>query len=463
MLESKASRLPLHNRGTAANVLAGAGAGLVLASFSMIKATTPFPGPAALPSVIGGALLVATGGSWINRRLLSWPAVVFIGRISYSWYLWHWPLLALLRMFGGDIPPLSWGLGASLVSFGLAVSSYYLVERPFRASKSAPVPLLCRYAMVSLALVGVSVLIYRTNGIEKRSPVMASIERIKQSRQSDPCAADDGETVPNLSSSCVGAAASDNKVALWGDSHAEAIASVLRARTLEQGYVMEEFVKLRCPPLLGAARNGSTHPQHIQQCIAYNDNVLRTLVADDTVKVVMLEASWGVSFNPLENRDQLVPAGGQVLTTSSQARSALVLETSLRKTLESLRASGKQVVVFGDFPFFEVNPVWRLRTRGNATRQRLFYFLRGSSDSSDPGSDQVRDNTPDGRRARQLLMQTATSVPGVTYWDPRKRLCISEDTCLYRDGDVPYFVDDNHVTPQGAMKGLEGWSLPKAQ
>lgn len=463
ILESKAKRLPLHGPGVACNVSAAVGAGLLLASFSMIKTTTPFPGPAALPSVIGSALLVATGGSWINRRLLSWPVVVFIGRVSYSWYLWHWPLLAMLRMFGGSILPLSWGYCAVLVSFGLAVLSYYFVERPFRASKSAPVPLLCRYGAVSLALLAVSILVFKTNGVERRSPMMASIERIRLSRQMDHCVAGDGATMPNLSPSCVGEAPAPNKLALWGDSHAAAMASVLRDRALERGYVLQEFAKTTCPPLTGASRNYFDHPLHLQQCAAYNDFVLKRLTADPTVKIVIVHASWSVSFNPLENRDQLVPEGGKVITTSSQERSAQVLEASLRKTLESLRAAGKQVVVIGDVPFFMVNPVWRLRTEGNGLRRELFHLLRGSSDTADPGSDQVRDDTPQGRQARQIVMQTTLSVPGATYWDPRKQMCASEDVCRYREGDVPYFLDDNHVTPQGVMKALEGWSLPKAQ
>jgi len=67
----------------------------VLLPMMLITRTTPFPGAAALPSVLGTAMLLATPMSWINRRLLSLPPLVYIGRVSYSWYLWHWPLLAL--------------------------------------------------------------------------------------------------------------------------------------------------------------------------------------------------------------------------------------------------------------------------------------------------------------------------------------------------------------------------------
>jgi peptidoglycan/LPS O-acetylase OafA/YrhL len=463
MLESRARQLPLHKPGVSSNLLAGTGVLFLLVSFFAIQATTPFPGPAALPSVLGGAMLVAAGGSWVNRNVLSLAPVVFIGRISYSWYLWHWPLFALLRMLGGDVFPLSWGLCAALASFGLAVLSYYFIERPFRASKRAPLPLLMSYGAVSAALLAVCLIIYKSNGIERRSPVLASIDKITLDLDIDPCIVDEGAVAPNLSSYCAGDPANQNKVAVWGDSHASAMASTLRIRAREQGYFLQEFAKKRCPPLLGASRNVSFYPQHIQQCIAYNNFVLRRLIADPTTKIIVLEASWSVSFNPLENSDQLVPDQGLVLANPSQERSNQVLEKSLRETLKALRAANKQVIVLGDVPFFAVNPVWRFRTGQNAARLKLFEILRGFSEPADPGRGTVRDNTPEGRQARQILMRTALSVPGVTFWDPRRQMCVSLDSCFYREGDISYFIDDNHVTPLGAIKALEGWSLPKAQ
>jgi len=62
---------------------------------------TPFPGPAALPPVLGAMVLIALGGdaarkTWVHK-LLSTHAAVYIGLISYSLYLWHWPLIVYYK------------------------------------------------------------------------------------------------------------------------------------------------------------------------------------------------------------------------------------------------------------------------------------------------------------------------------------------------------------------------------
>jgi peptidoglycan/LPS O-acetylase OafA/YrhL len=127
----------------------------MLVPMCWLTSATPFPGVAAVPSVLGTALVIAAPACWTNQRLLALSPLVFVGRVSYSWYLWHWPLLAFLRITaGGELPPSAVAL-AIAASFAAAVLSYYTVEQPFRRSSRAPGPLLFRYALVSLVFVGV--------------------------------------------------------------------------------------------------------------------------------------------------------------------------------------------------------------------------------------------------------------------------------------------------------------------
>ena len=85
----------------AAEILAWCGLALIVGSFLVIGATTPFPGTAALLPV-AGALAVLAGGTRAGVSgpvfLLGRPVMRMIGRISYSWYLWHWPFLILAPM-----------------------------------------------------------------------------------------------------------------------------------------------------------------------------------------------------------------------------------------------------------------------------------------------------------------------------------------------------------------------------
>ncbi len=104
-------------------------------------ASTPFPGLAALLPCLGTVALLwagaQQGGSLVNRALALPPAVA-IGRISYSLYLFHWPVLALARHYLWREPSTSEALALIGVTFALSALSYRLVEQPFRNGRLLP-------------------------------------------------------------------------------------------------------------------------------------------------------------------------------------------------------------------------------------------------------------------------------------------------------------------------------------
>lgn len=426
------------------------------------KQATPFPGPAAIPSVIGTALLIATRDSSFNRRILSSVVFVFIGRASYSFYLWHWPVFAYMRILNAGELTVSWGLLGAVASFGLAVLSYYAIEQPFRASDRAAGPLLLRYVLVSAGLIAISLGVFVTNGVDRRFPVLAAYDSEINTRHGDGCISFEGESKPQLSASCYPTAA-DKKVVLWGDSHAAALAPVLRDVAARYGYAMAEVTKTACEPLIGAARNVPEFPLHVQECIAFNDAVMERISADSTVGIVVMEGSWGATFNVADPRAQLVPRGASVLAREALSRSLETIRTSLHGTVAALRASGKIVVVLGDYPSFDVDPVWRYRTSRMVLRRTLVYAMHGNSDAVDSGVDQPRENTSLLQQVRQVVKETARSVPGVIYWDLRNNICSSESLCTYRVGEDMYYDDGSHVSPKGAEKALRGMVLPTAR
>ena len=113
---------------------------LIFWAVFMYDMGTAFPGLAAVPPCLGAALLIWSGesGSSATARLLSWMPLVFVGRISYSLYLWHWPVVVYQKLGANLVENASRPvmkivlIGISVI---LAVLSWYFVETPFRKNR----------------------------------------------------------------------------------------------------------------------------------------------------------------------------------------------------------------------------------------------------------------------------------------------------------------------------------------
>lgn len=107
---------------------------MLLIAFLGFDNDTVFPGAASLLPVLGAVLLIASHEDAVVNRWLTVKPVVFVGLISYSLYLWHWPFLVFQKIV---LPTLSWGEGWTLLlSVMAAVGVYRLVEVPARKGSS---------------------------------------------------------------------------------------------------------------------------------------------------------------------------------------------------------------------------------------------------------------------------------------------------------------------------------------
>ncbi|GBE67527.1 acyltransferase [Mycobacterium sp. MFM001] len=111
------------------------GLGLILLGCAILGTSTPYPGTASLLPVLGTALVIGTGcaaPSWGCGRVLAVTPMRAIGRVSYSWYLWHWPVLLFAPPLLGHALGLTARLTAAAVSGVLAVLTLHFVENPLR-------------------------------------------------------------------------------------------------------------------------------------------------------------------------------------------------------------------------------------------------------------------------------------------------------------------------------------------
>jgi peptidoglycan/LPS O-acetylase OafA/YrhL len=150
-------------QGAWAPALASAGLAAILASALLITDSTAYPGWAALAPTLGAAalLLAGSGGGGLASRSLGSRVPAAIGRVSYSWYLWHWPALVLAaELAPNDIRVRVLAVAASL---GIATLAFRAVEDPLRRSRrGAPRTVVLLGVMASLLLVACCSLVYRS-------------------------------------------------------------------------------------------------------------------------------------------------------------------------------------------------------------------------------------------------------------------------------------------------------------
>jgi len=156
---------PLIGRMRGRPLLGWIGLGLVVWSVTTFTSSTPFPGTAALVPVLGAAAIIAagTGPRPVHGpvQILRTSPMQVVGRVSYSWYLWHWPMLILVPAALGHALSLAQNLSVAAISFVVATATFVLVERPVRLStwlSTAPSRSLRLGAALTFAAVGACVL-----------------------------------------------------------------------------------------------------------------------------------------------------------------------------------------------------------------------------------------------------------------------------------------------------------------
>jgi peptidoglycan/LPS O-acetylase OafA/YrhL len=442
------SRKPLFIPNLWANLLGLVGVILVVAPVFMLKSSTPFPGPAALPAVMGAALLIALPSSWIGRKMLSQPPLVFLGRISYSWYLWHWPLFSYLHIASDDkVPPIAAVLAVAS-SLALAILSYFLIERSFRQTVRSSGRSLIRFGAVTSVSITLCASIWMAQRIPQlpdRFPKLDKIETEARLSQTILCLPPDHGL--NLSLPCFDASDSRPAVAIWGDSHAIAMGVGLRSIANAQNYGFIQMNLPGCLPLTGATSYGLPFRDSGPRCMQFNGRALRFLQADQRIRVVILAGQWTNFFRPDGWEAWLLSDSLPKPEKFSMEAASPLFQSSLRASIQSLQAAGKQVIVVEDVPTFDFDPISRYLS-SHIPARRLLAGWMGSPDATDPGSSPAEDRIFVGSINAQ--MKTAIDgLSGVSLINLHSVLCSNGVDCPYRIGDHLLYWDGHHLTRSG--------------
>lgn len=237
------------------DVLTLAGLGLILLAALTYDATTVFPGVTAILPVAGTLVALRAGEvrrepSRINRWGLHHPAMQFIGRLSYSWYLWHWPVL----VFHAYLFENTWFSRAAAVALSLllAVLAHHLVENPIRYSRALQqrdrLTLASAGALTVVSLSAALGWIAFSREMGSRPahlPILVASEDLPVVYHREGCI---GAELTRDPTGCVfGREDGAVDVVLIGDSHALSWLPPLDAIAKERGWKLTLFSKTRCP------------------------------------------------------------------------------------------------------------------------------------------------------------------------------------------------------------------------
>jgi peptidoglycan/LPS O-acetylase OafA/YrhL len=416
-------------------IVAGLGIALIAFAIFYYSSDTPFPGAAALAPCLGAALLVYAGslGPTAARAALSLPPLVFVGRISYSLYLWHWPLYVFTRYFSYRNPgPIA---VACLIaaSFALAILSYYFVERPFRnrQRRFAARTLFAGgvTAMVSIAAVALALL--EGNGLPDRlRPDLRTIlaEEEDHEPRIDTCLGISPEAVRDGKMCQIGVIGGKPSFILWGDSHADAVLPAISDVAKREGRTGLFAGGRSCPPLLDV-----TTPR--PECRAFNANVLAQASRPE-IREVILEARWAKYAEGSTYGDE--PEGHIVLSDdggTDDTSNHAVFARGLARTVKAL--AGKKIVIVASVP--EIG--WPVPAV--LAREKLADKTRIAPPSEDAYFER-----------QKFVLATFKQLhrsDGVTIVYPHDVLCRS-GTCAVSLNGIPLYRDEHHLSVYGALQ-----------
>ena len=427
--------------GRAASLLNLLGWLMIIAASLLLNSQSQFPGWLAIVPVLAGCLMIGAR-SELNQMLLENPLMRFIGKISYSWYLWHWPLLSLARICS-DHPLTVWqGLMISGIALGIAWFSWRFVEQPFRQARAGTRWVIPGYCASSIIAAGAMLLLWQTGGMKSRvSELVVNADSWKISAQRNPCLLDYGANLPSRQTECHPDTDRPG-IALIGDSHAAALRASVSGYAQRQHKPLYQLTKASCPFLIGATRVVNQMPHHAQQCITFNQEVLK-MVLSDKVDEVVISAYWASGMS-------LLPGAGFRETGHPEKSNLEALQAGMDRVVAQLTQAGKKVTVIEDAPSVDIDPLRYSNNRNIPIRRELSALL--SKWEAPPLLSERTRLFQFPEEAVEKLLQRYKQQ-GVRVLSLRENLC-NEQGCLITSGGLPLYYDDNHLSPAGGEIAL---------
>ncbi len=352
---------------TASEALSIAGLIAVIGSFLLLNPASNFPGLAAVPACFGTVAIIAgcLSQNVVLRQMLSYRPLVFTGLISYSLYLWHWPLLALASYQLErplDAPEASFIV---LISVALAVVSWRWIERPFRVShppaggtirdrfelKFVAGALSCLLLMVAAAGA-----IKGMKGFPERfAPDTQRVLTQLVAGNPDRMACDNFENVFANDDVCNfnkrRAPDGSYEIAVFGDSMGDHWAPLVAKYAQDHGLSGRQVTNGGCALLFGVPIPAQEEDK-ARECASYQRAAAEFIERNPNLKIAVISNYWEKWLALLNSA-----AGTNAKSPEQTARPLPAFEHALEQTVRMFTDRGIKVVMIGQIPVYEVLPV----------------------------------------------------------------------------------------------------------
>jgi len=409
-------------RTTMSPVMQWAGIAMIAFAATTYDRMTPYPGFAALMPALGACVLLLGGNhqetSLVNRLLgVSW--LTWLGRMSYAWYLWHWPMVGVAAVLDPGIGV--WGrLAWSAAALVLAWLTHRFIEAPVRNGSTAlsRVP---SYWLLPGAVAASAVVAVAAHALMKVAEQRVATAPQKQfalariDRKNHGCWATTVEDVKRLCE--FGDTNASTTLVLFGDSHAEHWLGALDRYGREHGVKIVAMVKGGCPVADMPELVQPRLKRYYHECTRYREAMVRQIIAMRPHAAIL--SSW----------DHYVPAHGR---GNDWQVTPEMWRRGLRRTYERLSQAGVPVVAVRGTPrtWFDV-PACLSRQAARLYRARECTF------------DRARSLSPVAIEAQT----EAASGLGVAFVDMNDEVCSTGRAgCPVMKDGIVIFTDDNHLT-----------------
>jgi peptidoglycan/LPS O-acetylase OafA/YrhL len=409
-----------------------------------------FPLPWALLPVIGtaGSIFFLYGDrNNLVYRCLSNQFILFIGKISYSLYLWHWPIFVLFEWTVG-LDSIPYYLGATALSFLMAISSYYLIERSFRQSPVVNSLPKGRIVLIGLAIVILSYYMERQLFLNRWQLSLSvtsqadwrqqkpDVESFNQSHRECPMTVDikeaEGVEVASFIRQNCQQKMSSSRLFVVGDSHAGVYRSMIQNFSMETVTDTFLYAKPGCPYLDLLAPMSRANCQQFYRYLTAD--ILKNARQGDimflpSLRLIRFGEQW---LSVPEQNARLAMSGQDALKQRANATAEAIT------LLKPFTNKGVKVIFEAPKPIFK-SPNFRC----------VDWFNRYNP-ICERGLEVSRDELISYRLpVMESIKKISQEVDGVSMWDPFPLLCPGK-FCQANIDRKPLFFDGDRISEYGS-------------